>query len=126
MSPIVPRMMWPASPPIATPNPAEMKEMIRMLRYASTIAPNTAHPSPRTSSRLRPNASITPRRSTTIDGATTAQIVIRIRPGTISSTNPMPIAIAASKPFRISAPTYGAAASKSSSTEWCIRPSRVS
>ena len=53
----------------------------------STI-PNTVQPWPRTSSRDRPNAAKTPGFSTTITGATTAQMVIRKSPGTIRRRKP--------------------------------------
>ena len=62
------------------------------IRKATTIAPKTCQPLPRTSSRERPKEAITADFSTTITGAITAQIVSRIRPGTISRNRPMPIA----------------------------------
>ena len=62
------------------------------IRKATTIAPKTCQPLPRTISRERPKAAITGDFSTTITGAITAQIVSRIRPGTISKIRPMPIA----------------------------------
>ena len=55
--------------------------MMNWNRNRTTITPNTCQPCPRTSSRLRPNESSTPRRSITITGAITAQIVSRKRPG---------------------------------------------
>ena len=84
----------PATPPIAPPMAAAM---IVVSDAGSgtppTITPNTFQPLPRTSSWLRPKASSAPRRSATIAGAPTDQIVIRYRPGTISRMKPMPTAI---------------------------------
>ena len=96
------------------------------IRKASTIAPKTCQPWPRTSSRLLPKASNTPLSSTTMDGAMTDQIVSRIRPGTMIRTNPIAIAMPARMPFRMSVPTYGAACEKSSPTVKSLRPSRTS
>ena len=56
--------------------PSTMPAPIR-IRKVITITPKTFQPLPLTSSRLRPNASITARRSSTITGIRTLQIVIR-------------------------------------------------
>ena len=71
------------------------------------ITPNTAQPLPFTSARLRPKESNGRVRSTTITGAITAQIVSRKRPGTISSTKPMPMAMPATMPATISGASTG-------------------
>ena len=60
--------------------------------------PSTGQPEPLTSCWLRPNESNTPARSSTITGTITAQIVIRKRPGAISSNKPILIAMLARMP----------------------------
>ena len=104
---MAPRIARPASSPIASPIAPSTWVVMIVIRNAITIAPKTDQPLPLTSSRLRPNAPITPSPSTTIDGEITAQIVSRIRPGTISRMKPMPIAMPARIPFRISGTEIG-------------------
>ena len=104
-------MAYPANesslrPPAIAPT---TPESTRLSRNSTTITPNTCQPLPRTSSRLRPNESNTPTRSITIAGTMTAQIVSRMRPGTMSNTNPIAIAIAARRPTRNNGAMNGAA-----------------
>ncbi len=96
------------------------------IRKATTIAPKTGQPLPRTSSRERPKEAITGDFSTTITGAITAQIVSRIRPGTTSRIRPMPIPIPARMPAPISGRMKGVAELSSSPAEKSRRPSWTS
>ena len=73
------------------------------IRNVMIRIPNTFQPLPLTSCWLRPNAENTRARSITMAGTSTAQIVIRNRPGTISRNRPTTMA----RPARIDAPATG-------------------
>jgi hypothetical protein len=90
------------------------------------ITPNTFQPLPRTSSRLRPNDSITPFLSSTITGTMTLQITSRNRPGTMSSARPIAIAIPARIPATINVPSLGRTRWNVSPIVRSRRPSRTS
>jgi len=72
------------------------------IRKTTTSTPRTCQPLPLTSSRLRPKAPITPSPSTTIEGAPTAQIVTRKRPGMMKKKKPIPTAMPKRMPKPIS------------------------
>ncbi len=72
-----------------------MSDTAMISKASSTITPKTFKSQPRTSSRLRENESKAPTLSSTITGTITAHHVRSTRPGMISRTNPMPIAIPA-------------------------------
>jgi len=82
------------------------------ITHARTSVPNTCQPWPRTSSRLRPNEASAPDRSMMMTGTITAQMVIRNRPGTMSSSSPIVIAM----PARIEAPATDAINGRASFT----------
>ena len=105
--------------------PITMSTTIR-IRNTSTSVPNTCQPWPRTSSRLRPKDASAPDRSMTITGMITAQIVIRIRPGTMIRMSPIVIAMPARIDAPATGPMYGVAARTVSPRFMSTRPSRTS
>ena len=65
------------------------------ITYTRTSVANTCQPRPRTSCWLRPKDASTPDCSMTMTGTITAQMVIRYRPGTMTRSSPIVIAMPA-------------------------------
>ena len=120
------KMIRTTVPPIAAPMPPKMAPITNEIRKARMITPNTFQPLPLTSSRERPSDSKTPARSITITGATTAKIVSRYRPGTISRMKPNSTRMPTTMPAPISGAMTGAAEPSRSPAEWSRRPSWTS
>ena len=103
-----------------------MPPITAVIRNSTTITPNTRQALPRTRSRLRLSAPVTPARSITTAGATTARNVSAIRPGTMIRMNPITMMIVASRPAPISAQMNGDTDENRLPTVWSRRPSRMS
>ena len=103
------KMMCATTPPMAAPMPPRMALTRKVIRKATMITPNTFQPLPFTSARERPSDSNTPARSITMTGATTAKMVMKKRPGTISRMKPITTMMPTMMPAPISGAMTGAA-----------------
>ena len=103
-----------------------MPPITAVIRNRTTITPNTRQAWPDTSSRLRLSAPVTPARSITTAGATTARNVSAISPGTMIRMNPIDDDERGQDARADQRPMNGDTDEKRLPTVWSRRPSRMS
>jgi len=112
-------------PAIASPMLPRIKVATPAIRLAESTAPKTGQPKPATNPRERVKAAERSRRSITIAGASTAQIVIRMQPGTTNRMRPANSPMAARTLAITRVVNTGPTEPISSPTDGWLPPSRV-